>query len=763
MSSLRQRFNLALLIGSAGTLVSGIILYFLGMEQFAKLSWQVGAAAVLLVVVADILSSLAKKELGVDLIALLSIGGAMALGEMLTASVIALMLATGRMLESYAERRAQQEMSSLMEKVPRNANRYENEVLISVPLASVQPGNLLLVRSGDSVPADGYLVSTTAVLDESALTGESLPVTYAAGALLQSGALNAGPAFDMRVVHSAENSSFSAIIKLVKSAQESKAPGARLADRYALLFMPFTIVIASAAWLLTGEPVRALAVVVVATPCPLILAVPVAIVSAMSRCAQRGVLIKQGGALEKLGQASTLFFDKTGTLTGGRASLLTMVTHPSVNQEHCLRLAASLDQMSSHSIAQAIVQEVRERGMALIKPEQVSETPGEGVCGVLEGKTVRVGGYRYVGGPEVRPEWLEGFHRRVGYDGGAAVYLSIDGEVAGAMQLADEIRLETPHSLRLMRAAGIQRIVMLTGDRHAIAETMGRTMEVDQVLAEQSPSAKLNAISGARREGVTVMVGDGVNDAPALAAADVGIAMGARGAAAAAEAAQIVLLVDRLDRLAFALRIAQGARRIALQSVIAGMGLSIIAMLVAAFGYLPPLAGAILQEFIDVAVILNALRVLRLEKQQGGEPLQPEELIHLKNEHAELQPLIDRLGSLAERIPSMPSEQAIPETLDINAQVQNRLLPHESQDNREVYPRIARLIGGSDPLGGMSRTHSEIFKLSRTLDRIALTIGERAPNLDMQTRQELQETLYALKFILRLHFLQEEEIYHSLV
>ena len=758
----RQRFDTLLLLITSATLLAGIVFHFAGPAELAQRSWQAGAALMLAVLVIDILASLARKEIGLDLLAILSIGGALALDESLAAAVIALMLASGRTLEAYAEARAQRDMSELLKKVPRTANRYDNGLPVAVPLASVQAGDMLLVRSGEVVPVDGQLISETAVLDEAALTGESLPVTHASGKILQSGAVNAGAAFDLRATQTAENSTFAAIINLVKSAQQSRAPSARLADRYALLFVPFSLIVAGAAWLLTGDPVRALAVVVVATPCPLLLAVPVAIVCGMSRSAQRGVLIKHGGALEKLAQAKSLFLDKTGTLTGGQARLAAMVTHPSTSPDEVLQLAASLDQMSSHSIAQAVVHAARERGLSLLLPQQADETPGAGLCGLIDGKTIRIGGYDYVAGSLARPDWLAGFHRRVGYEGGADVYLSIDGELRGAMQFADEIRLETPHALRMLRTAGIERIVMLTGDRQAIADTIGRALEVDQVFAQQTPPEKLDAISASRKDGVTVMVGDGVNDAPALMAADVGIAMGARGAAAAAEAAQIVLLVDRLDRLAFALRIAQGTRRIALQSVIAGMGLSIAAMLVAAFGYLPPLAGAIVQEFIDVAVILNALRVLRLEKRKARDVLPADELTRLRSEHAELAPLLERLGHFARHLSDMPAEQLIAETAEINTMVQEKLLPHESQDDREVYPRIARLIGGADPLGGMSRTHREIQKLGRTLDHLNHIIGDGATQLNRQTRQELQDTLYAMKFILQLHFLQEEEIYHNL-
>lgn len=754
-----NRISLAQLGACTITLVVGGVFHLVGSSRVGDWVWLAGAAVVLVGVLADTVVALLHRKFGLDLIALVSIAGAIVLQEYFTAAVIALMFASGRALEGYAEKRAQDEMSALLSKAPRIANRYENGQLVQVPLAAIRLGDRLAVRSGETVPVDGTLLSG-ATVDESSLTGESLPVSHGPGTSLGSGVVNAGDAFDLLATSTAENSTFSNIIRLVRAAQESKAPAARLADRYALMFVPLALGIAGLSWLLTGDPNRALAVVVVATPCPLILAVPVAIVSAMSRCAQRGVLIKHGGALEKMAEVKTMFFDKTGTLTGGKARLVAISADPAVKQEELLRLAASLEQMSGHAIAQAVVGAAIERGLRLSVPERVSEQAGAGLAGWVDGREVRIGGHDYVLGTAKWPAWAADLVERIGYEGAAGVYVAVDGKFCGVLQMADEIRLESPRALRMLRALGVGRIVMLTGDRADVALTIGNSLGVDKVVPEQTPASKLAAISEARKDGVTLMVGDGINDAPALAAADIGVAMGARGAAAAAESAQVVLLVDRLDRLAFAVRIAQRTRVIALQSVVGGMGLSIVAMLVAAFGYLPPVAGALLQELIDVAVILNALRVLRLGTTKSRESMTSTGFDKLKEEHARLLPVIDRLGRLADQAGTLPAPVMREELRSLNDSLRRQILPHESNDDVALYPRVARLIGGEDPMASMSSTHREIYRLSRIVDR--LSKGALVEGDEGASRRELRRTLYALDAILRLHFAQEEEIYHGL-
>jgi len=595
-------------------LISGGAAWLAGRTHLADHLWQATIVLVLLPLAIDIAASLRRRELGVDAIALLAMAGALAFGEYLAGAVVALMLSGGEMLEIYAAARARKELSGLVERAPRIVHRYEDGRLADPPIESVQPGDRLLVKPGEIVPVDGVLLASNAVLDESALTGESAPVERRSGDRVSSGGVNAGGPFDLRAVATAEGSTYAAIVRLVREAESSRAPFVRLADRYSLIFLPLTLSIAGLAWLLSGEPVRALAVLVVATPCPLILAAPVAFIAGISRAAHRGIIVKGGAVIEGLARARTLLLDKTGTLTTGVPTVARIETFDSFPPEEVLRLAASLDQVSPHVLAAAVVAAARDRGLPLTFPSGVTERLGSGIEGLVEGRQVALGKASWVrdwtGGGGPLASHLEELRRAVAAEGQANVFVAVDGHPAGAIVLADPIREDSAATLGQIRALGIERLVMVTGDHHTVAERVGRELGVDQVMAECSPMEKVAAVKAESARGPTVMVGDGINDAPALAAATVGIAMGARGATASSEAADAVLMLDRLDRLVDALSIARRSRAIALQSVLAGMGLSLAAMIVAACGYLPPLAGALFQEAIDVAVILNALRAL---------------------------------------------------------------------------------------------------------------------------------------------------------
>lgn len=604
----RVRLRLALVVIALLGLASGTAAYFGASREWASWLWAAGTAPVLAALFAEIAIGLFRREVGLDIVAALSMSAALAFGEPLAGNVVALMYAGGQQLESFAEGRARREMTALLGRVARTAMRYAGPRLEEVPVEAIAAGDRILVRHGEVVPIDGKIASDDALLDQSALTGEAMPVRLAGGDEALSGSTSVGDAFDMIALRPATESTYANIVRLVQAAQESRAPSVRIADRYAIWFLLLTLVVAGCAWWATGDRLRALAVLVVATPCPLILALPVAIVSGMSRAAGLGVLVKNGGALEALARVRTAVLDKTGTLTHGRATVAETRTAGGYPPDEILRLAASLDQASNHVIAQALVEEARRRGLPLAVPSDVVEKAGVGLEGMVEGLKVAVGGSRYV---RERSRSGDPYELRHGLpEGGAVVAVAVDGVLAGVLALADGIRPDAAAVLERFRAAGIDRIVLASGDREDVVAAVAAELRVDHAAGELTPRAKVKIVDDERARGPVMMVGDGVNDAPALAAADVGVAMGARGSAASSEAADVVLLVDRLDRLAQAVAVAHRTRAIALQSVLAGLGLSIAAMFVAAFGYLPPVAGALTQELIDIAVILNALRAL---------------------------------------------------------------------------------------------------------------------------------------------------------
>jgi len=605
----KARARLLLVVIALLGLAGGGIALLTDSGAWAGRLWFAGTFPVLAALVIEIFSSLRRGEVGLDIVAGLSMSTALAFGEPLAGNVVALMYAGGQQLESFAEGRARREMTALLGRVSRTAMRHAGNRLEEVTIESLRPGDRILVRHGEVIPADGTVAEGEALLDEAALTGEALPVRRLADEEVLSGSTCAGDAFDLVVAREAAESTYANIVRLVETAQESKAPMVRMADRYAIWFLLFTVVLAGAAWGLSGDRLRALAVLVVATPCPLILAVPVAIISGMSRAASRGVLIKNGGALEALARVRTAILDKTGTLTLGRAAVTGIRIAGGWDQDEILRLAASLDQASAHVTAEALATAAHQRGLSLSSPSEVQETAGTGIEGIVEGRRIVVGGSDFV-----RSRSAAGNPRELGIglaQGTVVVAVAVDGAVAGIITLADPIRPDAAGVLAAFRKSGIRRIVLASGDRSDVVADVGRRLQLDAAQGELGPGAKVDMVLRERATAPVMMVGDGVNDSPALAAADVGVAMGARGSAASSEAADIVLLVDQLDRLADALFLAHRTKRIALQSVIAGIGLSVMAMAVAALGFLPPVQGALTQELIDVAVILNALRALR--------------------------------------------------------------------------------------------------------------------------------------------------------
>jgi heavy metal translocating P-type ATPase len=737
---------------------SGLVLAAVDEHDAANVAWAITTVLGLAPLLVEIVGQIRRHEAGVDIVAILAMAGALAFEQYLAGAVLALMLTSGRALEDFADRRAHRELSSLLERAPRMAHRYVDGHLGTIDVGDIAAGDLLLVKKGEVVPVDGILASPTCVLDESALTGESRPVERGQGDQVRSGALVAGPAFDLRAVATAGESTYAGIVRLVTEAQTQKAPFVRLADRYALIFVPVTLVLAGLAWVLSGDPVRALAVLVVATPCPLILAAPIAIVAGISRAAKRGVIVKGGGALETLARASVLLFDKTGTLTAGVPEVADIEVFASTGPDELMRLSASLDQVSPHVLAGAIVRAAHHRGLTLSFPEVVHEEHGAGIEGEVDGRRVALGKTAWVTRGAELPSRARDVRRRTAMEGSSCVFVSVDGEVAGALILDDPIRPDTPRVIRVLRRAGIKRVVMVTGDHPDVAESVGISIGVDRIMSERDPEDKVDAVVAERESGVTVMVGDGVNDAPALAAADVGVAMGARGATASSEAADVVLVVDRLDRLAEAMRISRRSRGIAVQSVLIGMGLSFAGMLFAAFGYLQPVQGAIVQEAIDVAVILNALRALTGPRGARRRTFQGTDVgARFRAEHREFAPELQRLRATADRPHEYPPAEALAELEHVRWFLQERLVRHEQEEEAAVYPVVAQLMGGEDPMGTMERAHMEIEHLTRVYAHLLEDLPSEGPTVEDLV--DLRRVLYGLHAILRLHFAQEEEAY----
>ncbi|MDY6869118.1 MAG: heavy metal translocating P-type ATPase [Actinomycetota bacterium] len=760
VSRLRPLIEPALVVLTVCALAAGGILWLAGWRSAADMCWIAGTVLAVVPAVVWVVAALRRGRVGVDVIAVLSLVGTLLVHEYLAGALVAVMLAGGRALDAAATRRASHDLRALLERAPRFARRRTDGQVSVIPLDEVAADDVLVVGPGEVVPVDGRVLDAVAVLDESALTGEPLQVERAAGEPVRSGVVNAGGAFELRAAATAEESTYAGIVRLARQAGAESAPLVRLADRYAAWFLPLTLLLAGAAWLVSGSAVRAVAVLVVATPCPLLLAAPVAIVSGLSRASRSGVIIRSGGALENLGHATTLVMDKTGTVTMGRPVVVDVAVAPGREPTELLRQAASVDQFSPHVLAEAIVTEARKRGQSLSLPGDVLEEPGRGVTATVEGQRISVG---KLPDRSAVSGWQRGVLNRARLDGAAISWVSIAGEPVGAVLLRDPLRRDAPRTMRRLRAAGLNRLVMLTGDRAEPAREIATVLGLDEVYAEQSPADKVAAVRGERERAVTVMVGDGINDAPALAAATVGVAMGARGATASSEAADVVLTTDRVDRLADAMDVARWSRRIAVQSAVVGMSLSLLAMVVAAFGWLPPAAGALLQEGIDVAVILNALRALRPNPDSALDlPPATEQLLHrFAAEHDVLRETLPLLRDTADRLAEAPDAAALDSLKTVHRLLTDRILPHELSEENELYPALARPLGSGEATATMSRTHAEIKRLA---DRIGthVRLAESVGAIEPDQVDDLLACLYGLFTLLKLHFVQEEENYFTL-
>jgi heavy metal translocating P-type ATPase len=553
---------------------------------------------------------------GLDVLAIMAMVATLAVGEHIAALIVVLMLSGGHALEEYAERRAKHDLSALLDRSPQVAHVVTtapdgSTVYRDVPVTEVQVGDILLVRPSEIVPVDGELLSDTGTFDDSSLTGESLPVVRERGDEVYSGSVNGERAVRIRALRSSADSQYQQIVELVRVAAESHAPVVRLADRFAVPFTLVSLAIAGAAYVVSKDVVRIAEVLVLATPCPLLIAAPVAFLGGMSRASRAGVIVKGGGVLEQLARIRSAAFDKTGTLTRGNPEVVEVRARAGFDAEELLSLAASAEQYSTHAFAGAILRAATERGVPLRPARDAREEATSGVVAQVDGREVIVGKRAYVeavaGTADPGP---------VGA-GHATAFVAIDGAFAGVLVLADQIRPEAPAVVSWLRGHGVRRIAMLTGDSRGTAEGIAAQAGITEVHAELLPADKVD-LATAMTPRPTLVVGDGVNDAPVLAAADVGMAMGARGSTAAGDAADVVLMRNSLDGVVDAHAVSRHTLRVALQSIWVGISLSIGLMLVATTGAIPAVAGALIQELVDLATILNSLRAL-----QGPAPFRP--------------------------------------------------------------------------------------------------------------------------------------------
>jgi heavy metal translocating P-type ATPase len=596
----------------AGLVLGSVIVWVFGQQRLGTNVWTVTLVVGGLPIVLKTIRGLLHGRFAADVIAMLAILAAIGFDESFAGTVIVLMQSGGEALEAYGLGRASSALDALAARAPRRANRKEDGEVRTIPVEEVRPGDLLIVKRGELIPVDGAVSSDVAEVDQAAVTGESLPATKARGEGLLSGSVNVGGTLEMKATKPSGESQYSKIVELVRHAQERKPQIQRLADKYAVWFTPLTIAVAVLGAIVTSDPRTSLSVLVVATPCPLILATPIAIISGVNKAASEGVIVKSGAALEQVASPAAVVFDKTGTLTYGVPAVEQLVPLGRWTEDEVLLRAAALEQLSTHPIATSVAEEGREKFGSLPVPAGFKEVPSRGVEGVIDSSRVAVGLRKFCEERMTVP-FPQDHQLKMGElvkRGRMVAFVAIDGLPAGLIVFTDQIRPGVPYMVAKLHDLGVKDIVLLTGDNKENAEVIAMQTGVTRYEADLLPQEKVDEIQRLRAElGATIMVGDGINDAPALAASTVGIAMGAKGTAISAEAADIVLLVDDVTRVPEVISIGRKMDRVAKQGINFGLGASIILMVVAVFGFIEPAFGATMQEVIDISVILNALRV----------------------------------------------------------------------------------------------------------------------------------------------------------
>lgn len=592
-------------------LMIGTIFYLFGQEHISHDVWYatliIGGAPIALKTFLGML----RGQFAADIVAMLAILTAIIMGQAFAGTIVVLMQSGGEAIEKFGLRRASSSLTALLARAPRTARRKQADKIEEIVVKDIRVGDILIVRPGDLIPVDGTITQGEAEIDESAMTGEPLAHRKTVGAKVLSGTIDTSGAFDMRADKISEESQYAKIVQLVRQAQAEKAPIQRLADKYAVFFTPLVLIICLLGWIITKDPTTILAVLVVATPCPLILATPIAVISGINRAAQEGIIVKGGAPLEQIGKIQAALFDKTGTITYGTPLVDKVVPMEQISPNELLRQAATVEQLSSHSAAQSIVRYAKNLLGELSIPNNFQEIPGRGVEGTIDGHRVIVGSQLLLE-EKFGKEFFDKHQNLIDQfrsEGKLITTISIDGKLSGIIVLSDQMRKEVPEMIERLRHLNIDEILVITGDSARNTQVIIEQAGISHFKAELLPEQKVEAVREIKKKyPLTMMVGDGINDAPALAAATVGVAMGAQGAAISAEAADIVLLVDNTAKVGEAVYIGQRMLHIAKQGIWIGIGLSTLLMAIAAFGYIQPSVGALLQELIDAAVILNALR-----------------------------------------------------------------------------------------------------------------------------------------------------------
>ncbi len=591
-------FSLAII-----ALLASLPLYFTGLHTATYIILGTVSLIEVIPLLWEMITDLRSGSYGIDILAATAIVAAVFLRQYWAAIVVVIMLTSGKSLEDYADRRALSELNNLLSHAPTSAHLIKNKKQVDVKASEIKIGDVFIVKPGESVPTDGVIISGQSSFDESSLTGESIPLSKGEKELLLSGSINLDSPVTVKSTASAQDSQYQQIIKLVESAAASRAPFVRLADKYSIPFSLVAYAIAGSVWALSGHAIRFLEVIIVATPCPLLLAAPIALISGMSSASRLGIIVKTGSALEQLAQAKTIAFDKTGTLTSAKLKVNKVVSFNGFNNQDVLTYAASLEQFSNHVIAKTVISEAQKEKMKLVKVKGLKEIAGFGLKASLKGQTLVVGRARLLEQEGIK---LPGSLSRT-KQANTIVFIGLADKLVGYINLVDQMRPEANKTFESLRKLGAEHFLLVTGDNRQVAESVGSSLGIKDITADALPADKLNTVENYPDRPIA-FVGDGVNDAPVLAASDIGIALGAKGSTAASESADMVIMLDDLSRVAIAYSIAKHTFKIARQSILFGIGLSVILMIVFASGHFLPVYGAVLQEVVDVVVIFNALR-----------------------------------------------------------------------------------------------------------------------------------------------------------